>query len=117
MYKNINISIYENNNLLSKNTTTAFITEDSMEYNTENDNIKINLIHFSFNKENGDSLLKITDNECTLTLKELNQSLNIPLEYLNYNIENNNISLEYKLESQENPLKIIIDIGSDNNEI
>lgn len=118
MNRNINIKIYENNILLNAVDTNCLLEENFLSYNTDNDNIRINLENFSFTKENVESILKITKDRCTLTVKELKKSLDIPIDYINYNIENNkNITIEYKLISQDYPLKIIIEIGSVINEI
>ena len=43
--------------------------------------------------------------------------MNIPLEFINYTNNKDNIIIEYKLISQEYPLKIEIMIGEINNEI
>ncbi len=47
----------------------------------------------------------------------MRESLEIPLDYINYNYENNNIEISYKLISQDKPLTIKIEIGSENHEI
>lgn len=116
MNRNIKISTYENNTLLFIQNTTGNFEDNYLEFNTDNDNIHIDLKNFSFTKENVETILKITKTNCTLTLKELNQDLEIPLEYIYYNY-NDDITIEYKLISQENPLKMIIEIGSEYNEI
>ena len=118
MNRNITISTYENNTLLFKEHTSCILEDDFLEFNTDNDNIRINLSNFSFTKENVETILKITEKNCILTLKELKQSLDIPLEFINYKNDNyKNISIEYKLISQENPLKIILEIGDENHEL
>lgn len=118
MNRSINIKIYENNILLNAVDTNCLLEENFLSYNTDNDNIRINLENFSFTKENVESILKITSDKCILTLKDLKQSLDIPLDYVNYTNDNNkNIAIEYKLISQELPLKIVLTIGSVINEI
>ncbi len=118
MNRNIYISTYENNTLLFKNLTTGLLEDDFLEFYTDNDNIRINLNNFSFTKENNELILKITKEKCTLFIKDIKQNLEIPIDYINYTFENNNnIIIEYKLVSQELPLKIIIEIGSVINEI
>lgn len=118
MNHNITISTYEENNLLFKENTTCLLEDDYLTYHTDNDTIKINLEKFKFIKENNDTILKINENICTLTLKELNNSLDIPLEHINYkNEDNKHIEIEYKLTSQEKNLKIIIEIGEIRNDI
>ena len=79
MNRNIIISTYEKDMLLFKEHTLCILEDDFLSYNTDNDNIRINLNNFSFTKENVETILKITKNDCTLTLKELKQSISIPL--------------------------------------
>ncbi|MDE5539672.1 MAG: hypothetical protein K2J20_04220 [Bacilli bacterium] len=118
MNRNISIKTYEANNLLFSETTTCTLEDDILSYSTDSENIRINCGNFSFTKENNETILKINHEKCTLTLKELHQSLDIPLDYINYQFDNNkNILIEYKLVSQESPLKIEIEIGDINNEI
>lgn len=117
MYRNLTIKTYEDNTLLYREHTIGLIEDNILTYNTDNDNIRINLKEFSFRKENLETILKLTQEKCTLTLKEMRQNLDIPISYINYQNENNNIEIIYQLISQDNPLKIIIEIGSENNEI
>ena len=118
MNHNLNIKIYENNILLSATDTNCLIEDNFLSYNTDSDNIRINLKDFSFTKENVESILRITKEKCALTLKEIKQSMDIPLDYINYTFENNkNVYLEYKLISQDFPLKIILEIGDEKDEI
>ena len=118
MNHNLNIKVYENNILLSAVDTNCLIEDNFLSYNTDSDNIRINLKDFSFTKENVESILRITKEKCTLTLKEIKQSMDIPLDYINYTFENNkNVYLEYKLISQDFPLKIILEIGDEKDEI
>lgn len=118
MIRNITVNTYENGVLLFKEQTTCILEDDLLIYNTDNDKIKINLNNFSFTKENVESILKLTNDRCSLTLKEEGQSLDIPLEYVNYMIEKDKaVIIEYKLISQDLPLKIMINIGEEINEI
>ena len=117
MNHSLNVKTYENNILLYAIDTNCLLEEGFLSYNTDNDNIRINLENFSFTKDNVESILKITKERCTLTIKELKQSLDIPIEYINYNIDNNKITIEYKLISQDFPLKIVIEIGDEIHEI
>ncbi len=117
MYYNITESTYEENRLLFKTTTTGKLEDNILTYHTENDTIKFNLNNYSFTKENNESILKITENKCFLTLKELNQTLEIPYDYINFNYEHNNITFIYKLISNEYPIKIYLNIGDERNDI
>ena len=118
MQINLTISTYEGNTLLFTENTIGTIEDDYLIYNTDTDSIKINLIKFKLIKENIDTIFKLTKETCTLTLKEINKSININIDYINYENENNkNVKIEYKLESQEEKFKIYIEIGEIINEI
>ena len=118
MKYNIKVLTYELEELLFQTNNEALLENNILTFNTDTDTIKINLEDFHFLKENYESVLKITPTTCTLTLKELNKSLNIPLDYINYNYDHNkNINIEYKLISQEKPLKILITIGDEIHEL
>ncbi len=117
MNKNITVSTYENNLLLFKNTTTALLEDNFLTYHTDNDTINFNLNIFSFTKDNNEATLKLTKNNCYLKLKETNQVINIPIDYLDFSYNNKEIILEYKLASQEHNIKIVIEIGSEINEL
>lgn len=117
MKYNIQISTYEGNILLFIENTICILEDNYLSYNTDNDSIKINLNNFKFIRENLETILTLTKEKCILFLKELNNSVEIPLNYLEFNNESNKIYIEYKLESQESPLKINIEIGEKINEI
>ena len=104
----ITINMYENECLLFKEKTQAKINNKSLTYQLNNDTITFNFKPFLFKKENQESILTITENECSLYLKELQNYLNIPLETLNFSYENS-IIFEYKLNSMEHNIKIIIE--------
>ncbi len=113
MYYNITLNTYENNNLLSGLTTTGKYEDNILTFHTDNDFLKINTKNFKFTKENNESIFILTTDSASLTLKELNNTLTIPLDYINYNYCNNNIELTYKLISQEEPLTLNITIGEE----
>lgn len=118
MNKSIIIKTYEENNLLFSENTTCTLDDGYLTYSTDNDFIKINLNNFSFTKENNESILKITKNECTLKVKGLKDYLTIPIDYINFEFDNNkNVILEYKLASQEKMFKILITIGDEKNDL
>ncbi len=118
MNHNITVSTFEENNLLFKNTTRALIEDDFLTYHTDNDTIRFNLKNFSFTKENNESILKITNSKCLLTLKDLKQTLEIPHDYINFEYDQNKtITFTYKLISNEYEIKIIINIGDEINEL
>ncbi len=118
MNRFINIKTYEGNYLLFSEQTTCQLEDDYLSYSTESDNITINLAKFNLKKENNETIFKLNYEKCSLTLKELNSSLDIPIDYINYeNNHNKNITIEYKIASNEKKITIKIEIGEINNEI
>lgn len=117
MNRQINVKIYENNTLLSANTTNGLLEDNFLSFHTDNDNIRINMNACSFTKENNESLLNITKDRCTLTVKELKKDLELKIEFVEMSYKDNIIEINYQLESQEYPLKITIEIGESDNEI
>ncbi len=116
MNYNLTVNTYEENNLLFTELTICTIEDDILTYSNDTDTITINLSKFKFTRKNSESTLKLTNNFCTLSINELNKTLNIPIDYINYNYDHNkNITLEYKLASQEKSLKIILQIGDEIN--
>ena len=55
--------------------------------------------------------LKISPHEALITLKEINQSFELKIKKYNFSCEKNKITLEYLLESHEQPLKIEIEMS------
>ena len=117
MKHNISVNTYQDNNLLFNLPTVGLIDEDILTYYTDTEAIKINLQTGSFTKENNDTLLKITKDLCYLNIKALNKSYDINIKYYDFMYKNNCVTLSYKLETQEEILKIIINIGSVINEL
>lgn len=118
MNRILNIKTYESDTLLFNENRVGYFEDKILSYATDTDNVRINLEKFSFIKENNETILKLSEDACFLTLKEVNDSLEIPLDYINYNFDNNkNVSIEYKLLSQDKPLKILIEIGDEDNGI
>lgn len=114
----VSITTYEEDTLLFNERTICHIEDDVLEYSNDADTIKIHLDKFKFIKENFESILKISDHKCTLKLKELQKEFDITLDFIEHAWEENKrFTLKYKLESQEKPLKIIIEIEATNNEI
>jgi len=105
------IKTYENNNLLFTNTTTGLLDNNYLSFNIDNDSIQINLKDFCFTKKNSEHFFKLTKDNCYLKVNNID-SIDIPIEYVNFFYEDTKIILEYKLITQENPLKIEIEIGS-----
>lgn len=112
------VKTYEAKNLLYSEQTTATIDDNYLLYTTDSDTIKINLDKFSFVKNSNEMMLRITENKCLLKVKELNDYLEIPIDYIKFENDNNkNITISYKLASQENILTIKITIGDEINEL
>lgn len=114
MNYNLTVSTYEQDTLLFTEQTICTIENNILTYSNDTDMLTINLNKFNLIRKNSESTLKITDNLCTLKINELNKTIEIPLDYLNYNFEHNkNITIIYKLASQDVPLKIILQIGDE----
>lgn len=112
------ITTYSDNTLLFNETTLCHIEDGTLSYSNETDEIRINLNKFRFVKENNESILSLTSDYCALKLKELNKSVDIPIIYINYTIQDNKrFILEYKLLSQEETLKIVIETDAIKNEL
>lgn len=118
MKRNLTINTYQNNIKLYQENVVGTLEDGILTYSTDNDNIKINLNSFSFKKENAETILKITQDKCILRLKDLGQEMVLPHLYVNYMIcYDKELQLEYKLISQEDPIKIVVEIGDFNDEI
>lgn len=107
---NISISTYEENTLLFKEHVTGDLEDNILKFNTETDSMRINLKEPSLKKDNVESTLLLTKDKCTLYVKELKNSLDIPIDYIRFINEENYFEVEYELISQEKPLKICINI-------
>ena len=115
MYYVLNIETYEENTLIYKETKKGLIEDDILSYTTDIDNIKIYLKNFKLIKESTETIFILTNNLCTLKLKELNNIVEIPIDYIKYNYNKNKyINIEYRLISQEKPLKIYIEMSEEN---
>lgn len=111
MKKELLISIYEENLLLSKETLLGILNNHTLIYTNKTDSFLIDLHNYTFSKENLESILKIQKEKATLTLKELNKTFEIILHKFIIKNNNNKISIEYFLESQEKPLRIEIEMS------
>lgn len=111
MKKSINIILYEKNKIIKKyNNIKAIYEEDKIIFNI--DNIKNTLTSAHYIRENNEYLfdLNINKKECILTLKEHNITYDIKVTKAEYTTSDKNITLEYKIESNEEVLKIDINI-------
>lgn len=111
MNKELIINTYEENTLLFKENLLGIFKNNILQYKNETDAFKINVANQTLEKENLESLLKISPHEALITLKEINQSFELKIKKYNFSCEKNKITLEYLLESHEQPLKIEIEMS------
>lgn len=99
---------YKNIKALEKENTLIFII----------DGIKTSLNESLFVRETDEYKfsLNINDKKCLYTLKEQNMSFDIEVEKVVYKKEKDNIILEYKISSDEEKFKIVINVEDDLNE-
>lgn len=99
---------YKNIKALEKENTLIFIIEG----------IKTSLNESLFVRETDEYkfYLNINDKKCLYTLKEQNMSFDIEVEKVVYKKEKDNIILEYKISSDEEKFKIVINVEDDLNE-
>ena len=111
MKRVINIKLYEKNKMIKEySNINSLINDERITFNI--DNTKNILSSTSFIRENNEYIfnLNITKKECFFTLKEKDITYKINVEKVIYSKKNNNITLEYKIESQNELLKINIEI-------
>ena len=73
----------------------------------------LDLNNDTFIRENNEYsfFLNIKNKECELTLKKEHYFLNIEVEYANLLKNKNSIHLAYQLESEEDPVELVIELG------
>ena len=111
MNKELIISTYEEDTLLFKENLLGRLENNILKYENDTDSFLINLNESIMQKENLDSILKITPNQATLSLKEIEKSFEIELKKQIFLKNKNRIIIEYLLESQEKPIKIEIEMS------
>ena len=111
MNKELIISTYEEDTLLFKENLLGRLENNILKYENDTDSFLINLNESTMQKENLDSILKITTNQATLSLKEIEKSFEIELKKQIFLKNKNRIIIEYLLESQEKPIKIEIEMS------
>ena len=114
MNKELIISTYEEDTLLFKENLLGRLENDILKYENDTDSFLIDLNKSTMQKENLDSILKITPNQATLSLKEIEKSFEIELKKQIFLKNKNRIIIEYLLESQEKPIKIEIEMSDIN---
>ena len=111
MKKSINIILYEKNKIIKKyNNIKAIIQDNKIIFNT--DNVKNILSDKSYTRESEEYIfyIDIIGKESTLTLKDRNSIFHIEVTKADYIKLDNTITLDYKIESNEEELKIVIEI-------
>ena len=111
MNKELIISTYEEDTLLFRENLLGRLENDILKYENDTDSFLIDLNESTMQKENLDSILKITPNQATLSLKEIEKSFEIELKKQIFLKNKNRIIIEYLLESQEKPIKIEIEMS------
>ena len=111
MNKELIISTYEEDTLLFRENLLGRLENDILKYENDTDSFLIDLNESTMQKENLDSILKITPNQATLSLKEIEKTIEIELKKQIFLKNKNRIIIEYLLESQEKPIKIEIEMS------
>ena len=108
------INTYEGNTLLFKENLLGTLENNILRYENDTDYFLIDLEEAIFQKENLESILKIGEKQALLIMKEFDKSLEIPLINYLFRKDLNKITIEYLLESNENPIKIEIEMRDKN---
>ena len=108
------INTYEGNTLLFKENLLGTLENNILRYENDTDSFLIDLEEAIFQKENLESILKIGKKQALLIMKEFDKSLEIPLINYLFRKDLNKITIEYLLESNENPIKIEIEMRDKN---
>lgn len=116
MIYNLVVNTYEDENLLFSLNTIGSITDNILKYSDEDNEIQISLKKALFIKENKESLMDINNQKCHIKLKDLNQTIEIPLKFVNHTFSNHKVKFQYQLISMDKPLLIDITIGDEINE-
>lgn len=114
MNKELLINTYEDNTLLFKENLLGRLENNILTYENDTDSFIIDLNNLIFKKENLESILEINNKQAILTVKELECSIDITLNKRIFTRDNNNITIEYLLESTEKPIKIKIEMSDIN---
>lgn len=110
MKKNINIRLYKNNRLLQENkSVNSIFTKDEIIFLL--DGVKTYISDELFKRETNEYLfeLNIKEKQSTYLLKTINQLFDIDVENINSERKDNSIILEYKISTDEETNKVIID--------
>lgn len=116
MIKIINLTLYKNEKIVNiYNDIKSLYNDNTHIFNIEN--AKTTLSNNIFKRETNEYsfILDIINKEATYFLKDKNMTFNVDVEKVLYSEEKNNIILEYKISSDEETFKILIE-SSDNNE-
>ncbi len=115
MIKMINIRLYKGNNVeYEKENIKSIIKDGSISFII--DDIKTNLNKEYFIRENNDYkfIIDINKKESLYTLKQQNMSFDIEVQNVFYKEDKKNITLEYKISTEDEFFKLVIERDEDN---
>jgi len=109
MQKNINIRLYKNNKLHQEYNNIKSISNNKLHFII--DNVHTSISDSIFQRENEEYLFRIDLNKkiATYLLKSSNINYDIKVEESIINRRDNQIIIEYKIETEEDKIKIIIE--------
>ena len=106
--KKIKMTLQTNNKTIS-NKTYNYIESNSykiLKFNNLTLKFKLNTKSFIFIRETNEDIFKIEKNKGSITLKELNTTFDIELSKCTYTKEDNNYTIVYSIEGDNNEVKI-----------
>lgn len=106
--KKIKMTLQTNNKTIS-NKTYNYIESNSykiLKYNNLTLKFKLNTKSFIFIRETNEDIFKIEKKKGSITLKELNTTFDIELSKCTYTKEDNNYTIVYSIEGDNNEVKI-----------
>ncbi len=83
--------------------------EQKLLYNEPENKMKININKKKFKRDTKDLILELDEKTVTLYIKEIGDFLNVSLEKFNFIKKNNRIEIIYKINTEEENIKYIID--------
>ncbi|MBR1417132.1 MAG: hypothetical protein IJ572_04870 [Bacilli bacterium] len=100
----MDFKLYKNNNLkIFKNNIAYFKKHDKILFVADNEHFSISIKnnYLDLEKENDDSIFKLSLNNSSIKLKKHNITFNILIEDISIKINGNKYIINYKLESDE----------------
>ena len=109
----IKSTFYDNDKCVEEVNTIGIKTNDKIIYSI---NSKQNILQFSKNNpifiriiDDGKLVIDINNNKALIELNS-NMLFELPVEFINYECNDTKVIIEYKLETEENNKKLIIEI-------